>query len=72
MPDAVLGERACCFITLRPGAATPSLEDLAAYLLENNIAKCKLPERLVVVAEMPLTPTRKVIKGRLALPASGA
>ncbi|MFN0160656.1 MAG: AMP-binding protein [Burkholderiales bacterium] len=70
MPDTVLGERACCFITLRPGAATPSLEELTAYLLEHNIAKYKLPERLVVVAEMPLTPTRKIIKGRLILPAA--
>lgn len=25
-------------------------------------------ERLVVVAEMPLTPTRKIIKGRLKIP----
>jgi hypothetical protein len=26
------------------------------------------PERLVVVDSMPMTPTRKVIKGRLELP----
>jgi len=37
-------------------------------LLEKKIAKNKLPERLVVVAEMPLTPTRKVIKNRLRPP----
>jgi non-ribosomal peptide synthetase component E (peptide arylation enzyme) len=41
-----------------------------AYLLGKNIAKNKLPERLVVVAEMPLTPTRKIIKSRLRLPES--
>jgi hypothetical protein len=33
-----------------------------------NIAKNKLPEKLVVVSEMPLTPTRKIIKGRLRIP----
>lgn len=69
MPDPVLGERACAFVTLRPGAAEPQLEVLCAYLLGKGIAKNKLPERLVVIPEMPLTPTRKIIKGRLKLPA---
>ncbi len=69
MADPVLGERACAFVTLCPGAAAPSLDDLCAYLLGQGIAKLKLPERLVVVTEMPLTPTRKIIKGRLKLPA---
>lgn len=65
MPDAVLGERACCFIQLRPGAEPPTLELLNAYLTEKGIAKIKLPERLVVADALPLTPTRKVIKGQL-------
>ncbi len=69
MPDPVLGERACAFVTLRPGAPEPQLDALCAYLLGKGIAKNKLPERLVVVPEMPLTPTRKIIKGRLKLPA---
>jgi cyclohexanecarboxylate-CoA ligase len=67
MPDPVLGEKACAFITLRPGAAEPTLEEVVAYLLEKRIAKNKLPERLVVIPEMPLTPTRKIIKGKLRL-----
>jgi cyclohexanecarboxylate-CoA ligase len=66
MPDAVLGERACACIALRPGVGdAPSLEAVCAYLLERGIPKLKLPERLTVVAEMPLTPTRKIIKSRL-------
>src|SRR5204862_6091529 len=68
MPDPVLGEKACAFVTLRPGAAEPTLEELVAFLLSKDIAKNKLPERVVVIAEMPLTPTRKIIKGRLRLP----
>jgi len=36
------------------------------HLAERGIARTRLPERLVVVAEMPMTPTRKIIKGRLA------
>jgi cyclohexanecarboxylate-CoA ligase len=65
MPDPVVGEKACGFIVPRPGHA-PTLDELCAYLLERGIAKYKLPERLEIVAEMPLTPTRKIIKGRLA------
>jgi len=68
MPDAILGEKACAFVTLKPGAGAPTLEELAAYLLEQRIAKNKLPEKLVVIDEMPLTPTRKIIKGRLRIP----
>jgi non-ribosomal peptide synthetase component E (peptide arylation enzyme) len=67
MPDPILGEKACVFVTLRSSEKL-SLEELVAYLLEKNIAKNKLPEKLVVVPEMPLTPTRKIIKGKLKLP----
>lgn len=69
MPDPVLGEKACAFITLAPDAKAPALEELAAYLLEHKISKNKLPERLVVVDEFPMTPTRKIIKGKLEIPA---
>ena len=68
MPDPVLGEKACAFVVLRNPADGLTLKEAAAYLLGKNIAKYKLPEKLVVVAEMPLTPTRKVIKGRLRIP----
>jgi non-ribosomal peptide synthetase component E (peptide arylation enzyme) len=68
MPDPVLGEKACVFVVLRAAAQSLVLEEVVEYLLAKNIAKNKLPERLVVVPEMPLTPTRKVIKGRLRLP----
>jgi len=64
-PDPVLGERACCVIVPR-NAHPPTLEAICAYLAERGIARTRLPERLVVVAEMPMTPTRKIIKGRLA------
>ena len=69
MPDPVLGERACCFVTLRPGVSGLTLEEVVDYLARQRIAKTKMPERLVVVPEMPLTPTRKIIKARLNVPA---
>jgi acyl-coenzyme A synthetase/AMP-(fatty) acid ligase len=68
MPDPVLGEKACAFVVLKDRNSSLKLEEVIDYLLEKRIAKNKLPERLVVVGEMPLTPTRKIIKGRLRLP----
>jgi acyl-coenzyme A synthetase/AMP-(fatty) acid ligase len=70
MPDPVLGEKACVFVTLKTASEKITLDELVDYLLKKDIAKNKLPERLVVIPEMPLTPTRKIIKGRLRLPES--
>ncbi len=66
LPDEVLGERACCFAVATDPAI--DLNTLCDYLLSHGIAKTKLPEHLVLLDEMPLTPTRKIIKGRLPLP----
>ena len=66
-PDERLGERACCYVVPRPGGSV-TLEAICEFLLGHGIAKFKLPERLEVVEEMPLTPTRKAIKGRLRPP----
>ncbi len=65
MPDPVLGERACLFVTLRPGH-TLDLAAVAEWLAARQVSKLKWPERLEIVAAMPLTPTRKIIKGELA------
>ena len=64
MPDPVLGERACCFAVLKPNASL-DLEALKAWLQDNGVSKMKWPERLEIVAEMPLTPTRKIKKADL-------
>jgi cyclohexanecarboxylate-CoA ligase/acyl-CoA synthetase len=64
IPDPVLGERACCFAVLKPNAAL-TLDDIRAFLMQHEIGKIKWPERLEIVAEMPLTPTRKIKKGDL-------
>jgi len=62
--DAVLGERACLFVELAEGRQV-SLEQVCQHLAEAGLAKFKWPERLEVVDAMPLTPTRKIIRGRL-------
>ena len=64
MPDPILGEKACCFITV-VDKTTVNLEELSNLLHSKKIAKNKWPERLVIIDEMPLTPTRKIIKNKL-------
>jgi cyclohexanecarboxylate-CoA ligase len=65
MPDATLGERACCFAVLKPGALL-KLTDICEWLAKHDVAKIKWPERLELIAEMPMTPTRKVRKSELS------
>jgi len=61
MPDPLLGERSCAYVILNPGK-TLALEELKAYLFQKNIAKFKLPERLQLVTEFPLTSMGKLSK----------
>jgi cyclohexanecarboxylate-CoA ligase len=64
VPDDVLGERASCFVVLKAGASL-SLDELKAFLAERKFAKFTWPEQLAIVPDMPVTPTRKVIKAQL-------
>ena len=64
MPDPILGERACVFAVVEPGASI-TLAEICQYLEDHHIAKNTWPERLEIIDAMPLTPTRKVIKQRL-------
>jgi cyclohexanecarboxylate-CoA ligase/acyl-CoA synthetase len=62
MPDARLGEKACAFV-VPTGKDAPTLPELADYLRNvRRIAVHKLPERLEIIEELPLTPTGKVQK----------
>lgn len=61
MPDPVLGERTCAFIIPRPGASV-TLQELARFLIDAGIAKFKLPERVELVDDFPLSPFGKVSK----------
>jgi acyl-CoA synthetase (AMP-forming)/AMP-acid ligase II len=64
-PDAVLGERACVFVQPAPGAGRPSLGAILEGLDRAGVAKFKWPERLEVLEAMPITPTQKVMRGKL-------
>jgi 2,3-dihydroxybenzoate-AMP ligase len=64
MPDPVFGEKACAFVVPKPGA-TLTFDELIAFLRQQRIATFKLPERLEVVAELPLSPVGKILKREL-------
>lgn len=61
VPDRELGERMCACVILRPGTRL-ALDELIAFLAEEEIARHKLPERLVVLDHFPLSPVGKVSK----------
>lgn len=69
MPDAVLGERVCAFVSLRSEAPL-TLEELRRFLQEEKcVSPAKLPERLVIRESLPLTPVGKVSKAELRIEA---
>ncbi|MFA1546938.1 class I adenylate-forming enzyme family protein [Actinomadura chokoriensis] len=77
--DADLGERMCACLAPRPGAGRPSPAALITYLLERDLDKRGLPERFLVLPELPLGPTGKVdvsaltsLAERAAVPADSA
>ena len=65
MPDAAMGERMCACVVLKKGQSL-ALPELVAFLLEREIAKFKLPERLQVFADFPVSTFGKVSKKALA------
>jgi 2,3-dihydroxybenzoate-AMP ligase len=65
MPDRILGEKGCAFV-LRKGNQDIKLDELCRFLKEErNIAIHKLPERLEVVKEFPMTKIGKIDKKEL-------
>ena len=64
MPDERLVERACAYVVPREGQ-TLTFDELIAYLAGQRMAKPYLPERLVLIEEMPRTPSGKIQKFRL-------
>jgi cyclohexanecarboxylate-CoA ligase len=63
-PDPVLGERVCAVIVPAPGQ-TITLEEVTEWLRAAKFAKQKLPERLIVLDELPRTASGKVQKFKL-------
>ena len=74
-PDPRLGEHACAFVRVIPGAAAPSIDDVRAHLAAAGLARQKFPEDLRVEDDLPRTPSGKiqkfVLRDRLRSEAAG-
>jgi acyl-CoA synthetase len=64
MPDPVFGEKVCLYTEL-VGSQTINLSDLVEYLLAAGVSKELLPERLIVVDELPRSSGGKIAKSAL-------
>ena len=64
VPDPDLGERMCACVLLKDGAQL-HFETLKTFLMAKEIAKYKLPERLEILADFPLSTFGKVSKKKL-------
>jgi 2,3-dihydroxybenzoate-AMP ligase len=64
MPDAVYGEKACAFVIPTDGASI-TLTEVKDFLMARQIAKFKLPERIEVVDEFPISAAGKVLRREL-------
>jgi 2,3-dihydroxybenzoate-AMP ligase len=64
MPDPALGERTCAYVVLWPGGRL-DFGGLIAFLEAQEIARFKLPERLEIIDELPVSAFGKVCKNLL-------
>ena len=64
MPDAAMGEKMCAYAVLKRGA-TLDLPTLVAFLHTHEIARFKLPERLELLPDFPVSTFGKVSKKAL-------
>lgn len=62
-PDPVVGERVCAFV--RTYGEDLGLREVAQFLRERGVAAYKIPERLELVDQFPLTAVGKVAKAEL-------
>jgi acyl-CoA synthetase (AMP-forming)/AMP-acid ligase II len=59
VPDDVMGEVGIAAIVPRPGAPVPSIEELRTFA-EGRLARYELPEGVITVSELPLSPMMKL------------
>lgn len=70
VPDPDMGERMCACVIPRAGRAL-TLKELTEFLAAKEIAKFKLPERLEIMGEFPVSAFGKVSKKTLVEVVSG-
>jgi len=64
MPDPLLGEKTCVYLALRDRESL-TLPAVRAFLEARGVAQFKWPERVEIVAELPLTNVGKIRKAEL-------
>lgn len=64
MPDRIFGEKACACVVPNEGENL-TLMELTDFLLQQQIAKFKLPERLEVMTHFPISPAGKILRRAL-------
>jgi 2,3-dihydroxybenzoate-AMP ligase len=64
VPDPDMGERMCACVLLRDDAGL-TFTELNTFLMGKEIAKFKLPERLEILQDFPLSTFGKVSKKKL-------
>jgi acyl-CoA synthetase len=64
MPDPVFGEKICVYVELRPGASL-ELTELVEHLRSRGVSSESLPERVIVVDEIPRSSGGKIAKAQL-------
>lgn len=62
MPDERLGEKLCAYVVPADPEKPVTLDAVTAYLREHKVATQKLPERLELANELPMTATGKIQK----------
>jgi len=65
VPDEWLGERVCACLVVRAGVRAPDVAELGRHLEGLGFAKFKWPERIAVLAELPVTKVGKLDKAAL-------
>jgi acyl-CoA synthetase (AMP-forming)/AMP-acid ligase II len=63
-PDERLGERVCVYVLGAPGL-TLTVADLEAAFAGFGVARQKVPERVIMIADPPRTPAGKIKKAEL-------
>ncbi|MCZ2105712.1 MAG: AMP-binding protein [Burkholderiales bacterium] len=64
MPDPVLEERVCLYATLKSGCDV-TLQDVVRSMRARGVAAFKIPERLEIVEQLPMTKVGKIDKKQL-------
>jgi 2,3-dihydroxybenzoate-AMP ligase len=64
MPDAILGEKACAYLSVRDGE-TFALAAMREFLAARGVAQFKWPERIEILRELPVTNVGKIRKSEL-------